>query len=262
MKYKILLLAFSAAVLTSCSTYKAGQTPDDVYYSPARDLTAREEVRTDRRDRYEEYVSSQDDQYLRRKIQNREKWSEIDDYSYWYDSRYNYYNDRSYYNNFSYNSYNSRFNPYGYNPYSYNPYGYNPYSYNSWSYSPFNQGYYGYGGYYSPLYPVVFYKNPKVYTGTTGKSNLTTFQNRNYSNVNTPSNYSKGRNSETNFGNLMKRVFTTPSGTSNSNNQQSTSWDRPVRTMEPTSTPSSSAGGRSGGYNSTGTSTSTGRPPR
>ena len=151
-----------------------------------------------------------------------------------------------------------------YNPYGYNPYGYNPYSYNSWSYSPFNQGYYGYGGYYSPLYPVVFYKNPKVYTGTTGKSNLTTFQNRNYSNVNTPGNYSnsKGRNSEANFGNLMKRVFATPSGTSNTNNQQSTSWDRPVRTMEPTSTPSSSAGGRSGGYNSTGTSTSTGRPPR
>ncbi|MCP9751472.1 hypothetical protein [Ferruginibacter sp. HRS2-29] len=37
MKIKLLLLAFSAAALASCSTaYKSGQTPDDVYYSPER----------------------------------------------------------------------------------------------------------------------------------------------------------------------------------------------------------------------------------
>ena len=259
MKYKILLLAFSAAILTSCSTYKAGQTPDDVYYSPAREVSARQEVRVERGDRYEDYVSSQDDRYLRQKIQNREKWSTIDDYSYWYDSRYNYYND------FSYHNYNSWNQPYRYSPWGYNQL-YSPWSYNSWSYNPWNTGYYGYGGYYSPAYPVVYYKNPKVYTGTTGKSNLTTFHNRNYSNQNNQRVYSnsnsKGRAADnSNFGSLMKRVFTQPAN-SNSNSQPSAGWDRPVRTIEPTSTPSSSAGGRSGGYNSSGSSSNTGRGPR
>jgi hypothetical protein len=37
MQTKILLLALSAAAFSSCSTaYKSAQTPDDVYYSPAR----------------------------------------------------------------------------------------------------------------------------------------------------------------------------------------------------------------------------------
>ena len=37
MQSKILLIALSVAAISSCSTaYKSGQTPDDVYYSPAR----------------------------------------------------------------------------------------------------------------------------------------------------------------------------------------------------------------------------------
>lgn len=37
MQTKILLIALSVAAFSSCSTaYKTGQTPDDVYYSPAR----------------------------------------------------------------------------------------------------------------------------------------------------------------------------------------------------------------------------------
>ncbi len=37
MQSKTLLLALSVAAISSCSTaYKSGQTPDDVYYSPAR----------------------------------------------------------------------------------------------------------------------------------------------------------------------------------------------------------------------------------
>lgn len=39
MKFKFLLFIFSIVALASCSTaYKSGQTPDDVYYSPARAL--------------------------------------------------------------------------------------------------------------------------------------------------------------------------------------------------------------------------------
>ncbi len=253
MNYKILLLAFFAAVFTSCSTYKAGQTPDDVYYSPARDLTAKKEVRTEpRRDRYEEYVSSQDDQYLRRKIRDRERWSTIDDYSYWYDSRYNHMDGLSY----------NRYNMWN-QPYRYNTWGYNTWGYNTWGYNPWTPGYFGYGGMYSPAYPIVYYKNPRVYSGTTGKTNLTSFSNRAYNNQNTNSNnYNKGRGNESNnFGSLMKRVFSAPEP-GNSNSQTSQTWERPVRTMDPGSTPSSNAGGRSGGYNSTGTNSGTARPPR
>jgi hypothetical protein len=37
MQRQILLLAITAAALSSCTTaYKTGQTPDDVYFSPTR----------------------------------------------------------------------------------------------------------------------------------------------------------------------------------------------------------------------------------
>jgi hypothetical protein len=54
MNLKILLFIFFAAILASCSTmYRSGQTPDDVYYSPARPIEEKheekEEVRVVRR---------------------------------------------------------------------------------------------------------------------------------------------------------------------------------------------------------------------
>jgi hypothetical protein len=36
MVTRILLIGLIAAGMTSCATYRTGQTPDDVYYSPAR----------------------------------------------------------------------------------------------------------------------------------------------------------------------------------------------------------------------------------
>lgn len=49
MQSKILLIALSAAAFSSCSTaYKTGQTPDDVYYSPARPVA--EKKYTERED--------------------------------------------------------------------------------------------------------------------------------------------------------------------------------------------------------------------
>lgn len=260
MRHKILLLAFSAVLFTSCSTYKAGQTPDDVYYSPARELVAKEE-REVKRDRYDEYISSADDRYLRMKIQNRERWSDLDDYAYWNDSRYHDCNSAySYNNNFAFNNpYNNlhAFNtPYNnLKSYSYNlnnsVYGYRS---NTCVQNNFRMNnYFGYGGYYSPRYPIVYYKSPKLYTGTTGKANLSTYRNPNYNNTN----YSSKASNQNNFGNLMKRVFSDQPGNSNSNS----SWDRPVRTIEP-GTSTNNAGGRSGGYNSTGTSTPAKREPR
>lgn len=249
MGHKFLLLALSAALLTSCSTYKAGQTPDDVYYSPAREVAAKVE-REVKRDKYDEYISAEDDRYLRMKIQNRGRWSEIDDYSYWNDSRYFDCNSLYAYNRYDY--YNRYNNSYFGNAYN-NNYLYNNNCYNN---NYYRTNYFGYGGFYSPRYPIVYYKSPRVYTGNTGKVNLSSYRNPNYNN----SNYNGVKGSNQNFGNLMKRVFSDPAGSS-SNNGSST-WERPVRTMESGTNTSSSAGGKSGGYNSTGTSTDTKRGPR
>jgi hypothetical protein len=91
MRSKILLLALTAAVLSSCTTsYKSGQTPDDVYYS--RSQPKEEYVNIDKeddrqyRDRQDDYY---EDQYLRMKVRNRYRWSDLDD-PYYYSRRYNY----------------------------------------------------------------------------------------------------------------------------------------------------------------------------
>ena len=94
MKPAILLLALTIAALTSCKTaYKSGQTPDDVYFSPAppQDEYVRVEKQDDRK--YSNSEDYYDDRYLRMKVQNRSRWSQLDD-MYYYDTRYSY----SYYN--------------------------------------------------------------------------------------------------------------------------------------------------------------------
>src|SRR5688500_14618714 len=101
------LLPFCAFIvlLSSCTTaYKTGQTPDDVYYSPARaqDEYVRTENRQEqynRQDRYNQPDQSEDDRYLRMKVRNRRAWSDLDYY----------YSDP-----FAYNyNYHNRFNNYG-----------------------------------------------------------------------------------------------------------------------------------------------------
>src|SRR5688572_388250 len=122
MKKTILLLAVSAALLSSCSTsYKTGQTPDDVYYSPSRPQQEDEYVQSEKKDeqqyRNDEYY---DDRYLRMKVRNRTRWTDLDDwYNYdKYSLSYNYYFG-SYHN--PYNSWNYYYNPYCccHNNYSY-----------------------------------------------------------------------------------------------------------------------------------------------
>jgi hypothetical protein len=229
MNYRILLMGLLAATITSCSTYKAGQTPDDVYYSPAREIV-RTGVKqeTKQEDKYETLARNEDDQYLRMKVRNHNRWSTIDDYGYWYDSRYDHCSCNCYPKQYGWGT------GYYYNPYRPNWY---------------------YGSYYSPAYPIVFYRNPKVYTGNTGKTNLVAYRNNSYSNTNYNYNPKNPQaNTNYNFGNLIKQVFTTPNG--------STSVERPARTFEPNTQTSSDAGGRSGGYDSKGSSTNSGRGGR
>src|SRR6185436_18878754 len=111
MKKTILLLAVSAAILTSCSTsYKTGQTPDDVYFSPTRPQQEDEYGQSEKKDDRNNN-ESYEDRYLRMKVQNRTRWSELNDWYYYdrYSMSYNYYFG-SYHN--PYNSWNYYYNPY------------------------------------------------------------------------------------------------------------------------------------------------------
>ncbi len=243
MNRNILLGLFASLVFTSCSSvYKTGQTPDDVYYSPAREI-ADEEDNSRKEERYEAYSNSVDDNYLRMKVRNRYRWSRIDDFDYWHDVRYNYSCNCHCPNNFSYH-----YSPYIRVNYGWN--GWNTYYPNTW---------------YNPYFTVIPYKNPKVFGNTSG-SNISAYRNKTYNNTNTAFSNPKinGSNSQTNskgFGNLLKRVFSNGGNSSSS----SSGWDRPQRTFDTrsgSSGTSSSAGGRSGGYNSSGSTSSGGRGGR
>jgi hypothetical protein len=238
-----------AVLLTSCATYKAGQTPDDVYYSPAREASVVAKKQSTYDDRYQEYVSSEDDRYLRMKIRNRNRWSMIDDYDYWNDSRY-------------------------VPMYGYSPYRYNQYAWNNW-----NPGYFGsnwgsmYGGGFGYVYnPFGFYGNyyggsrfgygGGYYSGYGGKAMpgyiskrpasvsrpaLSGYSNRNYNNSNrlgntilkafTPSNNNNGYENNSSYNNTNR--------TSSNNN----TYSSPERTYSPSSSGSSGSGssGSSGG---------------
>ena len=80
MQSKILLIALSVAAFSSCSTaYKSGQTPDDVYYSPAR-VVHEKEKRND--ERKQERYESGNDYEITMGIRDR-RWRDFrEDYEY------------------------------------------------------------------------------------------------------------------------------------------------------------------------------------
>ena len=194
MKHTLLLSVLSIGLVSGCSTaFKAGQTPDDVYYSPGRDreetYVKEDQNKKKQKEEYEEYVSSQDDRYLRMKVANRNRWNSLDNYDYWYDSRYDF---STCYCNTGWNSYNI----------------WNP----SWN-ARVRPGYGGNWGWSSPIYTLVKYTTPAFSGGGSNSgSNITAYKNRNYNNSNlgykdpkTGSFIINGNNNS--FGNLLKRLF-------------------------------------------------------
>lgn len=267
---KIVLSAFVAATLLSgCSTaYQIGQTPDDVYFSPGQEVETYASNNKNNEERYQEYVSTMDDRYLRMRVANRNRWSTIDNFSYWNDMRYDF-------SPYSFNHFNS-FNPWILDPFSFNlnpwsiGFGFRP-GINAWNNfygGGWNGGIFGNRmGWGNPMFSVLNYANPKFITPSyNAGSNLSALRNRSYNNSNNLKSgnwYAPGgTNSSNNFGNLVKRVFASPSTPGGS----ATTYDRSIRTFGNSSngTPatSSSAGGASGGFKSTGSSTSTGRGGR
>lgn len=239
MKTPILLLALTAIALGSCTTaYKTGQTPDDVYYSPARpqDETVREEKNDNKDYRYEEEYY--DDRYLRMKVHSRYRWSYLDD---WYlTDRYS----------IGYNYYFGSFN----NPYNRWNYYYNPYccclhNYNYVFVNPkiptaapvvrknFNLGYYTNTSYSNSNNNRGMFK-----TSTTRTGNTTIYNNTN--------NNSSSRNND----GLSNKVRTIFSGDN--------SGSRTSRTYTPSSSSSSGSSSSGGSRSSGGSSGSVSRPGR
>ncbi len=192
-------------MLGSCSSaYRQTQTPDDVYFSPGKTqeyAEVQKDRRSDRYDRYDEYddyTSSNEDRYLRMKIQNRYRWNGLDNYDYWYSPSY------AYNNYYGFNSFNPyTFNSWGMNFY-YSPFtSIQPYSWFNayypsygmgYGYTPYYGSYYGHGagyGYYgyTPVNVVVNSSN----RSRTSRPLLGGYTNRDYNNNNSRNNGSGDR---------------------------------------------------------------------
>ena len=223
MKRQILLLAITAAALSSCTTaYKTGQTPDDVYFSPTRPQDEYVRVKEKEDDQYRYDDNYYDDRYLRMKVHNHSQWSSLDD---WY----------------SYDRYGYRLNSYYgtyYNPYTSWNYYYNPYCRNNViAYHP------GHPGQVSVAQNVLKPRN----------FNLASYTNtNNYNNANSSlqmNSYKPGmvrpvynnKNSNNGFSYTLKQVFNTGS----INNSSNSSYSSPSRSYTPSSSSSSSSSGSS-----------------
>jgi len=262
MTLRIILIAAGISTLASCGTaYRTGQTPDDVYYSPAREAAAYVQADNNNGQRYQENTSrnnsndyySPDDNYLRMMVYNRNRWSTFNDY----------------YDVHDWNSGGFSLNYGTINPWSY--------SYNPWSYSYYNN-YWNWNSCYNPYYPAVVVVNPKMNPAQYNKIrnfNLNSYTNRTYYTGSNGQKYfdpHSYRSSSTapgsnTLGSSIKKVFSNSNSNAGKDSYYTpSSNDRPTRTYTPSSnnnsstSPSSSGGSRSSSGGSSGGGVS--RPSR
>ncbi|MGB8192260.1 MAG: hypothetical protein WCF67_10090 [Chitinophagaceae bacterium] len=245
MNSRILLAVITIAVLSSCSTAYKAQTPDDVYYSPARPQD--EYVNVEKQKDREEYRAEEeyaDDRYLRWKVRNRSRWSGFDNYAYDpYD--YRYYGTGYYGNNYTW------YSPNYVNAYWSWNYGYNPYCGRVIIVNPKN----------TPAYnQVVRNYRPGTYNTTYSNNNSNNSKFKTSPGVYRSSgSYNNSNNNSSSLGSSIKKVFN-----NSSSNNNSSSSDRPTRTYTPPSN-SSNTNSSSSGSSSSGSSNSGGgvsRPSR
>ncbi len=281
MKIKHLLLPVVVAAFSSCSTaYRTGQTPDDVYYSPAPQVNSYVSTVTEQ-DKNSYSYRNQEDEDIRRGIndpvyRNAITFSMGMGYGYNPYSMYPYssFNNPFYgYDAFGYNSYGLKgmydpyYSPFGYNnlDFYYSPYGYyNSYSLGGFGYSPYSYG-------YSPYYAPVLFSGKSVNTNTGPRRyNLNVYNNSgnnttrgNVQPIRTINTGTTQPSRGTGVGNVIRRVFTpsqrstyvAPSNNSYynntnrrtySNNNNNNTYETPQRTFTP-STPSGSSSSSSEG---------------
>lgn len=231
MKTKHLFLLGIIAAFSSCSSaYRIGQTPDDVYFSPAPPqnnyVTSNNQQNKDTYAYNNTYNS--EDLAIRRGIGNPRYRNNISlDFGYGY-------NPYDYYGSSFYNPYSSYYNPYSsfYNPYTYTGVTFYPYNYN------YNNSYYSpyYNNYYPPVYyipksggAVSNYSGPRkynmgVYNNNTNTNPVYTHPAQPTTTNSVPVRTFKTQPTNTSgVGNFIRRVF---SGDNSSNNSYNSSNNR------------------------------------
>jgi hypothetical protein len=229
-------LLVSLLALSSCSTYKNSQTPDDVYYSPG----TQKEGYTSGNQSNSDYYSTPNDQYVHLRVQDPSRWSYFDDYN------------TDYYGGYS---------AMGFSPY----YGYNSYGFglSPWIgfgyYSPLSywNSYYSWNSFYNPYYGAVVIVNPKI-PSSGNYTRLGTFNPGSYSNrpalrgsnVNRPAATASNSFTPYNYSQTIRSNYSSNYSNNNRNLNSSNFSNRPItNSSQPTRsyTPSSSFGGSSGG---------------
>jgi hypothetical protein len=226
MKSLLILLAFSAIVISSCTTaYKAGQTPDDVYYSPERPQNEYVRVEDNDNRTYRNDEQYYEDRQLRMKVRNRTRWSELDDW-YYYNNRFNYYS------NYNPVNWNNPWSSYTYWNYYYNPYcpkGYVVVNPKAIAPATYNK-------------PRTFNLNTYIPTSGSSNSSMKT-RTVDYSNKN--SNNSYNTNSRRDAGSTLRDIFR-GSGNNNSNSSSSSSNNNNSSSSGSTNSSSSSSSSSGG----------------
>ncbi len=259
MNTRFLLLVAGMAALSSCSSvYRSGQTPDDVYYSPAPPARVQDDnyVQVNRQkdgsnyQSYDQYMDSyRDDRFLRMSMGNPYYMNSYNTYS-GFDWRYN-----SFYDGYGYGIGSPWNNYFAWNSF-YNPFN-NPY------YAPgLSLGYYGigsyygsgiYGGYYSPGYIVGIggkgfsaapISKPRVFN--TGSYSSRPNNGRSYTPSGSYYNNTNARYNNNNGNRTNNNTYY-----NNNNNGGRSMYQAPTNNSNNTSTPSRSftpsSGGSSGG---------------
>ena len=222
MKTKHLFLLGIIAAFSSCSSaYRIGQTPDDVYFSPAPPqnvyVTSNNQQNKDTYAYNNTYNS--EDLAIRRGIGNPRYRNNISlDFGYGY-------NPYDYYGSSFYSPYSSYYNPYAYTGVTFYPYNYN----NSY-YSPY------YNNYYPPVYyipksggAVSNYSGPRkynmgVYNNNTNANPVYTHPVQPTTTNSVPVRTFKTQPTNTSgVGNFIRRVF---SGDNSSNNSYNSANNR------------------------------------
>ncbi len=230
MKHLYILVFIALASFTSCSVYRTSPTPDDVYYSPGAPT---EEYASASGNNSNDYYSSPNENYVRMRVQDPDRWSYFD--------RYN----SDYYGGYSAMGYAS--------PYSMGAgfgFGYSPWMGGFGYYSPFSfwNSYYAWNSFYNPYYGGVVVVNGKN-LASPGYTRLSTFnpasyQGRSYNNRPSSSNRFYNNTPANNSSQSVRR-----SNNNSNNNYNRPAYNRPmIENSQPVrSAPSNFGGGGSGG---------------
>jgi hypothetical protein len=214
----LLITALVLVSLNSCSPYKnTATTPDDVYYSPGQPVQT-----TVTQGNNSDYYSTPNENYVKMRVQNPDKWSYFDDYNY------------DYYGNSAY-GYGSGFGlgmGFGTVPY-YGGFGY---------YSPMSyyNSYYAWNNFYNPYYGSVVVVNGKN-TSTPSYTRMSNFNPSAYK-----GSYYNSRPGLTHLNNTSSTRGSQTYFNSNTNNNSTRSTDS-HQSYSPTRSSSFSSGGSGGG---------------